>query len=274
MGAGLVVLVMAFGGLFVWLSTVAASVRQERHNKLAQIAARLEGSHTTNVARGKYLALDVSYRFADRGSGSTVDRWTEVDVVIPQGYPLALHVRRHRSGDRARIANATMVDVEVGDPSFDPLFLVEAAPADIARSLLDPETRGFLASHGEVELDTVQEGGVRLLRLSLHGWFEEQAEAMQAVAAVTHIASRIRETFAAADEVIQAVVQGAPYRPVVDETPTRDAAEAREREVARVDALRAERMSGDRLATLFFGLLLLFVSIAVIGTCNSGGNHY
>ena len=68
-----------------------------------------------------------------------------------------------------------MVDVEIGDPAFDRAFLVEAAPAQIARILLDSSVRRLLASHHAVSLTTESPGGRSVVRLSVRTWLSHDA---------------------------------------------------------------------------------------------------
>jgi hypothetical protein len=249
-----------FAMFFLVLATGARAER--RDSRLARIAAALSGSFGGNAARGTHRGLAVTFTFDTRGSGSTSESWTVIDAEIPRMYPLEMHVRRHKRSDHKWIASGDMIDVEVGDPVFDPMFLVEAAPADVARILLDPETRGYLASHGDLELDTcIGDSGARLLRLAVRGWMEDLPEAMAAVASVTHVGARIREAYAFVDRAHQPVDQGSPYRPVLDDSAARDAADTRARELANLQGARSRRAEATRAAgiLLLVGILVAFL---------------
>ena len=262
---GIVITVMAFGGFIMW--AVAASLRQAERRKttLGQIAEHLRGSHDASTASGKSHGVAVTFRFESRGSGSNSESWTEIDVEVPRAYPLSLHVRHHGSSDRASIASGEMVDVQLGDAAFDEAFLVEAAPADVVRILLDHDARGLLAAHPRVELDTVDVGERRVLRLAILGWVEQTATATAAIGAVARIATRVREAFAAVDRTIAVQDKGAPYRPMLDDQPVRDAEAARSHEVTAVEAIRTARLArGNSLAGL---VLVTLIAIALAMIC-------
>lgn len=265
----MVVVALLFGTLLVvFIATLYSAAESGRLGKLDRIARELQGQRLANQAQGTYGGIPVLYTLGSRGTSSNWEAWTEVDVAIPPAYPLAIHVRRHRPRDQSLIARGDMIDVQVGDPKFDPLFLVEAAPADVVRILLDPETRGYLASHGEVELDTFTErDGSGKLRLAIRGWYEELPDAMAAIAALVRLTSRVREAFAIAEQATQPVDGGSPYRPMLDDTPVREAADARKRELVDLAAARARRSQSS--AAVVFVIVLLF---AVLMLAASAGH--
>lgn len=221
-----------------------------------------------NAALGTRHGVAVTYRFESRGSGSNTESWTEVDAEIPAAYPLILHVYRQRRSDQAKIDRNELVDVQLGDPVFDPLFVIESAPTDVVRLLIDPATRGFLVSHSQIELDTVTRGQHRLLRLAIRGWREHRDEAEAAIETCTRMASRVREAFAATEPPAQA--QGSPYRPMVDAQRERDAADARAREIAHVEATRAQRAADAEAMLREIGVCvgLLILSALLVATCS------
>ncbi len=216
---------------------------EHRTSRLDSIARELAGRVDRNQAIGRYRDLPVSYRFERRSVGSRSESWTEVDVRLARGYPIELHVRRQDSTDAALIADGAMIDVEVGDVEFDPEFLVEAAPADVARTLLDREARCYLASHAKVELETRDVGDRKVLRLGVCGWLEELPEALEAIEVATRIAGRVREAFAAVDAPIERREHGAPFRPELDDEAAQQTTARREHEVAELAQVRRKRAS-------------------------------
>ncbi len=248
MATALILLLVASVGLG---AAVASSIQgdRERDDRLLRIAAAIGGRIEGRAAIGRYRGIAVAYRLALRGEGRFAQPWTEVAIALPRVYPLELHVRRHIGSDRRRIESGEMVDVEVGDRSFDPTFLVEAAPADVARSLLDPETRGYLMSHADAVLDTIEHQGSKLLRLSLPGWHEDVPEAVGAVATVARLVGRVRDAFAEAEAKQAPQVVGSPFRAELDDRDARVAAAARDREVAELAAIRSGRPATDMLTT-------------------------
>jgi hypothetical protein len=80
------------------------------------VAEWLGGTHDRRdrVARGLRDGIPTTVRFALRGTGyertSYERRLTEIDVHMPSGYPLSLHVRRHEWTDTHQIERSAMVD--------------------------------------------------------------------------------------------------------------------------------------------------------------------
>src|SRR5688572_1970154 len=112
---------------------------------LTQIAGQLDGGEVRNRSGvgGKYHGLAVSYRFVDRGRGSDHQPWTVIEVDLPPEYPLAMRIVAGSPEER-ELAEGRAVDLQVGDPEFDLRFIVEAAPSDVVRHLLDPEALRLL----------------------------------------------------------------------------------------------------------------------------------
>jgi len=200
--------------------------------------------------------MKLTYRFESRSTGSDLYEWTEATVEIPAAYPLAIHIRPHGQKDRAHLESRTMVDVEVGDSEFDRTFLIEAAPADVVKLLLDASTRKFLLTYLAPQLDTITVDERKLLRLTIPCWLDSMASAQVILDQRARIGERIRDAFAAVEGA--AVEHGSPYRPMLDDQPARDAAARRVQEVATVEALRYARITRGHIVAIA-------VIVAVIG---------
>src|ERR1700733_8274422 len=250
-----VIIVVAMVGLMAWAFAAASGKKQARITALGELAKYLQGTHDGSHAAGSGRGLPITYRYETRGSGSSSESWTEIDATIPAAYPLAIHVRRHAWRDRAHIEAQAMVDVEVGDPEFDRAFLIEAARADVVKILLDADARRLLSAHHNVELDTISIVDRRILRFAVRGWIEDVAIATAAIDGVARLGAHIRDAFAAADAATPAVDGGSPYRPMLDDAPSRDAAVARSEEGAKVEAVRSARFANGGLG---IGVILLF----------------
>ena len=257
-----IALFVVTGGIFVAAIARPALAKRRRTTALDQIASYLGGLHGGASATGKSQGVAVTFSFATRGGGSSSESWTEIDVEVPRGYPLTLHLRRHAWRDKAHIASGDMVDVELGDPAFDQAFLIEGAPADVVRQLFDLETRNVLAAHKRVELDTLDEGGHRRLRLAIRGWLEDPAIAKASIDAVARIAAAVRDAHAELESSTSMSAQGSPYRPMLDDRPARDRAAAHADEVACVEGARGERLERRRRLTLI--LVLLFAAFCIL----------
>src|ERR1700722_18591664 len=83
----------------------------------------------------------------------TTQGWTTARAPIPTG---AAEVEMHLTPETPRetrlVQRGLAVDVEVGEPLFDAAFLVEAAPAETVRAILDAPTRSTLRSLRPCEL--------------------------------------------------------------------------------------------------------------------------
>jgi hypothetical protein len=79
------------------------------------------------------------------------------------------------------------IDLVLGDQAFDDSFLVEAAPADIARALLDHETRTALLTFHPCRLTILHNE----LRFSKMAALAEFAEVKRVLELCTHVRSRL-----------------------------------------------------------------------------------
>ncbi len=247
-----VLLTLGLIGLFAFFTLAA---RGRRKDVLAELAKHVDGQAGSNDVRGTLDGVDVHLQFTTRGSGSSSTQWTYVDCPLPPGYPLTMHLQAHGWFDRGKIERGDMVDVEVGDPTFDEKFRVEAAPADVVRRILTPEVRGYLVVQGQVEVTTTD--GV--LRLAVRGWLDQLASAREAIATAVAIARGVRPAHAAADAEVPRPIVGGAYRGFADESPVRAAQAARVDEVARVEAVRRQRSVTQ---TMIWVLVVIGVGVA------------
>ncbi|HEX7703181.1 MAG TPA: hypothetical protein VF403_20725 [Kofleriaceae bacterium] len=243
---------------------VARAVDQREQRTLQLLSRGLDGEpHTSRsfaISRG---GQHVTFWRARRPVGKSSVPWTEIDVEIPRVYPLAMYVRRQRGSDRAAIERGATIDVEVGDGVFDGQYLIEAAPAAVIKKLLDEQTRTFMLTHGTVELMTKDRGGVRVLQLAIEGWNDDPEATKQAIAAVVHVASRLREAFTAAVEEVPLEEIGAPFRPIPDDRAQRLVEASHRDEVDSIETMHAERLTRDR-ATVLITAVVIIVAISLI----------
>jgi hypothetical protein len=268
---------MASAVLFFLVIAAALMIRWSRDRaKLgaatARLGALLGGGHdlrggvwgaACGEAWGSALGAPTRVRFATRGHGTNDDavRWTEIDVELPR-YPLALYLRRHGWLDALQVARGAMVDLTLGDAAFDAAFLVEAAPADVARKLLDAKARAALASYDCVELTTEQAAAGPVLRLAIRGWLEDGDAALAAAQLAVTMVRRVRQAYAEVEDEAPLAAVGAPFRPALDDGPARRAAADREAEVARLAGLRAARTV--RFHRLFAAMLIASCALSAL----------
>jgi hypothetical protein len=172
---------------------------------LRQIATALDGTEaSSNTVTTRLHDVTVEYKLGDRGVGSAHESWTEVTADLPEHYPLTIRIER----GRVKPGNPT-IDIDLGTPVFDEFFIVEAAPSDVVRLLIDERARSFLmAQPGLIELRTIG----RHLQFATIGWITDPARALELANFVAEIASRVREAYAAVNEV-PATETGSPYPP-------------------------------------------------------------
>jgi hypothetical protein len=254
-------------GSIIWIFAANASQAKKLEISLSSIAGKLEnGAYDVKkrIAYGELGDANVWFRYVVRGSGKHKQYWTEVEAEIPPQYPLRLFVRKHGFFDQGKIDRGDMVDVILGDPAFDNAFLVEAAPADVARILLDARERAYLLELSQrlwLEI-TSERGEVAGIKLSLRTWVMDLGDAMRSVEAMVAIAGRVRDAYAAVDRATPVEDVGTPYRPMLDDTAAKEAAEARLAEVQRVDDAQTRRKAHDQFIAVV--IILGFVAVAVI----------
>jgi hypothetical protein len=76
------------------------------------------------------------------GRGNQLHTMCSVSLVQPPRFLMEL--RRQTGEELEQVRAGRAIDVVVGDPSFDDAFIVEAAPSDVAKKLLDADTRRML----------------------------------------------------------------------------------------------------------------------------------
>jgi hypothetical protein len=86
------------------------------------------------------------------------------------------------------VEHGRAIDLVLGDQAFDDSFLVEAAPADVARALLDPETRTALLTFHPCRLTVARDE----LRFSKMAPLAEFAEVRRVLELCTHVRSRLQ----------------------------------------------------------------------------------
>jgi hypothetical protein len=225
------------------VGALAAGRKRKRISALARLGQMLGGAlgggaSSDNVATGHHRGVAITHRMVSRGSGSSCESWTELECE-PGVFPVVLHVEPHARGDADRIARGEMIDLEIGDPAFDPAFRVEAAPADIVARILDSAVRAYLLAHPRAELAT-HEG---VLRLSVPGWIEDPDHALAGWDTLIAVRSNIRTAYETT--VPAPAVVGSPFRPAQDDSAFHALEATRQRQIAEVAEVRSLRKARD-----------------------------
>ena len=259
---GAAIALVGMGALAIWAFVYHSKQRAKRQTTLQELAKWLAGSSDTNSARGTLAGTPVTIAYVSRGSGSSRESWTEVDAELPAKYPLTLFIRPHAWRDAGKIERGEMVDVAVGDAAFDERFLVEAAPADVARMLFDDVTRRFLMDTKVYVTVTTETGAKPYIRLAVRKWLDTLSEATPAIEVATSLARRVRNAYAELEAKTAPQETGSPYRPVLDDRGAREAADARQREVVDLDRIRAERAARERMVAIL--IVVAFVVLVIV----------
>ena len=258
-------------GFFIWAIVASQNEKKKRLATLATLAKQLGGTSTEYSVGGEVAGTEVKLHYETRGAGKSKTYWTEVDAEFPDKYPLAFFMQKHGWGDAGKIARGDMVDVIVGDAAFDRAFRVEAAPADVARVLLHDRARGYLLQLAEklwFEITTVRTPGAKpQLRLAIRSWIVEPGDAMAAIEAIASIASRVRDAYSAVEVAAEHTEESSPYRPMLDDTRARNAADARLAEVRKVETIITERAARQQLVAIV--IIVGFVLFAIVAMAAS-----
>ncbi len=209
---------------------------------------------------GEVDGVPVRYRLGTRGRGATATQWTEVEVDVPHA-ALSLHLRPRTSG-HVRLPNM----VVVGDSAFDQMFVLEAAPADVARRLfaVEGDDGRTLASRllglGPLWIVPLGRGKSRGFRLAVVAWQDRPARVEELIGIAATIGSRLGEAMRAADR--KAAVAGSPYRPEIERGALSDLERERAQDLARLGA--TERRELARLWMVFGLALAAIVSLPIL----------
>ncbi len=227
---------------------------RDEHAACLRLAARTLGpgaiiDEAGSAARGGAGAIGVTVCLAERAG----EPWTSFEVATAPG-PLALHLSPASPVDGAFTRARLAIDVKTGDPEFDRRFRLEAAPADVARALLDASVRGKLLALHPVELEI--EGA--LLRVAKPGWLADGAQMRLGVDAVAAIAAGIGKAFE--DATLAGHDPGASYRTAGTDTRT-ELARRGAAELAILDAVRRRRR-----AVIFIGSCILMAVVIALST--------
>jgi hypothetical protein len=262
--------VVGFIGFIVFAIHSGAKQRIQREELLGQLGKTLDGSSdpATQCASGTVRGTDVRFRYVTRGSGKHAVRWTEVDAELPAKYPLRVFVRKQGWLDQGKIDRGELIDVVVGHSYFDDKFVVEAAPADIARILFDERACSYLLALEQqwwIEVTTESWETKPVLRLNIRGcWLDDLLGAERAVEAMAAIAGRVRDAYVALETAPEVTDQGSPYRPMLDDKAARRAADARLEEVAKLDAIRTEREARQKMWAVVGVVVFVFFWIVMM----------
>jgi hypothetical protein len=140
-------IVLLGGGALVFAALVLALSSTTRQRREMIVAAMKELDATDVRSRnlglhGVVRGVPVRWDVLGGGRGNPVHTMCSVSLVQPPRFLMEL--RRQTGEELEQVRAGRAVDVVVGDQRFDDAFIVEAAPSDVAKKLLDGETRRML----------------------------------------------------------------------------------------------------------------------------------
>jgi hypothetical protein len=214
-----------------------------------------------NSVVGTLQGWPVRYVAAMRKSGLSAT-WTIATAAVPKGaIDVELHLRPQTARDASLVERGLAIDLIVGEPLFDAAFLVEAAPEDAVRAILDAPTRARLRALLPCEL-RVAEGEVLFRRAGQH---TEPAVVCAVVKLVGGLASRLASVGREVEQKKMRVLQeaGLGYRGVTPlEAVAKLAEHGASRELQVLHAVRANRWA-ERVELVvgiaFFGAVALVI---------------
>ena len=185
-----IVFAVVLGGGLVW---IAVQNREARLRVVEEAfrALKANPARTSEGVQGRVKGLLLTFASEYRRQRATGDDLREncCRVALPAGLPpFEMDLRPETRLEEIAVEKGRAVDLVLGDPRFDESFIVEAAPAEFARALLDePARTGLLAFH-PCHM-TVEDGE---LKFSKRARLDELAEVKRVLELCSHVASRLQ----------------------------------------------------------------------------------
>lgn len=143
------VLAVGFGIALLVGPIVAVLIRVRRARRKALVdALRALGASDVRTGWGHASATvqGVAVRWEMRAAARFAPPTTVCSARLVEPAPFELHLRPQTRDELREVRAGRAIDVKVGDRAFDDCFIVEAAPAELARALLDEPTRAGLSA--------------------------------------------------------------------------------------------------------------------------------
>jgi hypothetical protein len=189
---GLLIVVVA-GGL---IAATAYATRRDRERAIEETFRRL-GAEPRRVSNalsalsgswaieGRLRGLTIRYGLHAAGKQRPKQTICEARLVEPTA--LEMELRPETAREIRQVEHGRAIDLVLGDEAFDDSFIVEAAPSDLARALLDRNARtGLLSFHPCV----VTLSGTDL-RFAKTGYLDEPAEIARVLELCADLGSRL-----------------------------------------------------------------------------------
>jgi hypothetical protein len=142
-----IVLLGAGALVFAAVVLLVSSSNRERREMLVAAMKELDATDVRARSFGLHgVVRGVPVRWDVLGGGRGNPVHTMCSVSLMQAPRFLMDLRRQTGEELQQVHAGRAVDVIVGDQAFDDAFIVEAAPSDVAKKLLDADTRRMLLS--------------------------------------------------------------------------------------------------------------------------------
>lgn len=268
---GIPVVIVVLGVLVVVLALRSVERARARRGELLQQSLATEDPAVvvdpkTGAAVCTVRGFPLRFRFTTRGSGSSAESWTEVEVDLPRN-PMALLLRRHQSRDARLIKNELAIDIQLGDPVLDVKYLVEGAPLGVVQRVFTPAVQQRVL---DLDLDEIESrpSGIQIAR---RGWREDpgavQALVDFAVGVAAGVGPAAAEATKAEAPLPESAYRGSAVSPQDQErwqAAQRQVAARQADEVERLEAMRQRRAASEKTRALVVGLVVTLLFALVI----------
>jgi hypothetical protein len=248
----------------------AYGAKQERLRVVADELRALGAAPVSagNAVMGSAGGMAVTYEL--RPGGKNVPSRTFCTALIPPDCPrLEMDLRPQTTGELRHVEKGRAIDLILGDDAFDDAFIVEAAPSEVARAILDEPIRAALLTFWPCRLTVA----ARELCFDKGGFIEQPGEVKRllemCVGACARLAALSTEMQEQQIELARSGGLGG-YRGIApDGLRALDRTSGFEVELAALDAARARRRRWrqQRLALAFAVLLAGVVVWARLAGC-------
>jgi len=272
--AVLLVVVIAASILAVVTVTIVVVTRgraRQRGDAL-QLAGGLVGGlpdRATASVHGLWRERPVDIQLVMRSNGSYSETFTVLEGELGTAAKgVLLRLRPATAAEVGQVRRGDLADVLLGDPGFDAAYVVEGAPAEAVRLLLDAELRGAIVALGECDLRVPSPDSEARVQLVVRGWHaRDPAPLSRALDLLARLVTRTRALPAELERAVPLDQVGAPYRGAPDDAARKAARATRERELADLMAQRRGRARSDRrILGVVVGVAFALTAAAILGT--------
>jgi hypothetical protein len=130
-------------------AVVAARIRQ-KDQRLEVVAEALracgaEPMRIGSAVEGTVRGVAVTYELRDPGKNTPARTMCRVSF-SGSAPPFEMDLRPQTPSEELHVQRGRAIDLVMGDPAFDDAYIIEAAPSDVARALLDQKARAELVA--------------------------------------------------------------------------------------------------------------------------------